>query len=280
MFDRIRRGLTLTKKSWGVIRSHSGLVKLPITGGIVGLVAFVVFGAPGVVLLNSDDTWVVVAGIAFLLIGTFLAGLSVEFFNVALVAAADQALRGEEPNLAAARRVARRRLRFIVAWGLISFLVGFVLGALSETKGALGRVAASLGAAMWSLVTFLVLPILAFEGVGPITALKRSTTLFRERWGEQVTGNVVIGGVAGLIVFVGIVVGLGGAFLIIEGGTTATVGGVLLLLIGAIVTLGGALFGSATRCVFGVALYRYVAEDRALGPFNETDLQAAARQAA
>ena len=79
MFDPLRHGLTLTKKAWGGYRAHSGLVKLPITGGVVGLVAFVVVGAPGVVLLDSDDTWVVVGGIALLLMGACLAGLSVGF---------------------------------------------------------------------------------------------------------------------------------------------------------------------------------------------------------
>ena len=133
---------------------------------------------------------------------------------------------------------------------------------------------------MWSLVTFLVLPVLTFEEVGPVAAMKRSTALFRERWGQQVTGNVVIGGVAGLIVFVGLVVAVGGVSLVIAGGTAAIVAGVLLILVGAIVTLGGALFAGATRIVFGVALYRYVAEDRALGPFTANELEGAARQAA
>jgi len=41
--------------------------------------------------------------------------------------------------------------------------------------------------------------------------------------------------------------------------------------------VGGAVFGGATRGVFGVALYRCVAEDRTLGPFTTADLDAAAR---
>ena len=280
MFGRIRQGLGLTKKSWGVIRSHPGLIKVPITGGVIGLVAFVVLAGPGLVLLDSEDTWAVVGGVALLLIGCLLAGWVVLFFNVVLVVGSDQALRGEEPDIGAAKRVARSRLAAIIKWGLVSFAVGFALGALSETKGAVGRAAASVGAAMWSLVTFLVLPVVAFEEVGPLAAMKRSTTLFRQRWGQQVTGNVVIGGVAGMIVFVGILVGLGGVYMIISGGTTAIVAGVALVVVGVIVTLGGAVFGGATRNVFGVALYRYVAEDRALGPFTEADLAGAARQPA
>jgi hypothetical protein len=280
VFQRIRHGWTLTKKAWGVIRSYPGLVKLPITGGVAGLVAFVVFAVPGVVLLDSDSTWVIVGGVVLLLLGTYLAGMAVVFFNVALAAAANQALRGEEPDISAAKRVARSRLGAIAAWGLVSFLVGMALGALSEMSGAAGRIAASLGAAMWSLVTFLVLPVIAFEGIGPFAAMKRSTELFRQRWGQQVTGNVVIGGVAGLIVFAGIIIGIGGVSLIIAGGTAAIVGGVLLLVVGVIVTLGGAVFAGATRSVFGVALYRYVAEDHALGPFTATDLTSAARRVA
>lgn len=91
---------------------------------------------------------------------------------------------------------------------------------------------------------------------------------------------MVIGGVAGLIVFVGVMVGFGGVYLVIAGGTTATVAGVVLVTVGVIVTLGGAVFGGATRNVFGVALYRYMAQDRVLGPFTEADLAGAARQAA
>jgi Family of unknown function (DUF6159) len=277
MFERVRHGLALTKKAWGLVRSHPGLLKLPVTGGVVGLVAFVVLGVPGVVLLDNESTWVIAGGAVLLLLGSYLAGTIVLFFNVALVTAADQVLRGQEPDVGAAKRVARSRLGAIAAWGLVSFLVGMVLGALSEASGAKGRIAAY-GAAMWSLVTFLVLPVLTLEGVGPIAAIKRSTELFRRRWGQQVTGNVVIGGVAGLMVFAGVMISLGGVSLSVAEGTAAIVAGAVVLVVGVVVTLGGAVFGGATRNVFGVALYRYVAEDGALGPFTAADLAGAARQ--
>ena len=45
----------------------------------------------------------------------------------------------------------------------------------------------------------MVVPVLAFEGIGPFAAMKRSASLFRQRWGQQVTGNVIIGGLASLI---------------------------------------------------------------------------------
>src|SRR5438477_10617512 len=109
MFDRMRRGWELTKKSWAVIRSHPKLSKLPLIGGAVALLVAVVFGGPGVLLLTLDDTAATVAGIVLIAIGAYLASFAVVYFNVALAAAADQALHGQEPDLDAAHAVARSR---------------------------------------------------------------------------------------------------------------------------------------------------------------------------
>ena len=51
----------------------------------------------------------------------------------------------------------------------------------------------------WSLVTFLAVPVIAIEGTGPFETLKRSASIFRERWGQQITGNIAIGGAVFLL---------------------------------------------------------------------------------
>src|SRR6516225_2793959 len=107
MFGRVRRGWGLTKKAWAVIRSNPGLARLPLTGGALALVAFAVLGTPGALLAGSDSTGAVIGGIVVLAIAAYLASLTVIYFNVVLAAAADQAMRGEEPDLSAARGVAR-----------------------------------------------------------------------------------------------------------------------------------------------------------------------------
>ena len=53
MFEGVRRGSGLTKKAWAVIRSDPGLAKLPLTGGALALVAFVVLGVPGGLLVEA-----------------------------------------------------------------------------------------------------------------------------------------------------------------------------------------------------------------------------------
>ena len=148
---------------------------------------------------------------------------------------------------------------------------------LAREQGTLGRIVAGVGGAIWSLVTFLVVPVLAFEGIGPIDAIKRSAHLFRQRWGQQVTGNVVIGGIAGLAVLLGVVIGVIGVVVMASGGGAGIAAGVVLLLIGLVIAIAGAVFGGATRGVFGVALYRYVAENSVVGPFTVPELEGAAR---
>jgi hypothetical protein len=277
MFSRMRRGWELTKKSWGVIRSHPGLARLPLSGGALALVAAVILILPGAALLSMDAAAAKVGGVLLIAVGAYLASFFVIYFNVALAAAADQALRNQEPNVKAARAVARSRLGVIAQWALVSAIVSVVLSTLRERGGAAGDITAAIGGAIWSLVTFLVVPVLAFEGIGPLAAMKRSASLFRQRWGQQVTGNVVIGGVATLVVVVGALIMALGIFVAAAGNAGAAVGGGAIIVVGLVVAVAGAVFAGATRGVFGVALYRYVAEDQALGPFTVQDLEGAAR---
>jgi len=279
MFDRMKSGWQLTKKSWGVVRSHPGIARLPVYGGLLALLVAVVLGAPGAVLLGADESspGATIGGVVLIAIGSYLASFCVIYFNVALAAAANQALMGEEPDIRAARRVARGRIGTIAAWAVISVAVSLLLSVIRDKAGFLGDLVAGIGGAIWSLVTFLVIPVVAFEGVGPVTAMKRSATLFRERWGQQVTGNIAIGGISGLIVLLGVLLGAGGIFLLVSGSTAGEIGGGVLLLIGLALAIAGAVFGGAVRGVFGVALYHYVAEDQALGPFTTAELASTAR---
>jgi hypothetical protein len=118
--------------------------------------------------------------------------------------------------------------------------------------------------------------VLAFEGIGPIDALKRSAHLFRQRWGQQVTGNVVIGGIAGLV---GAIIAVAGVALVATSNASGAVAGVVIFLVGLVLAVAGLVFSGAVRGVLGVALYRWVADDQAVGPFTAQDLDSAARVA-
>jgi hypothetical protein len=228
-------------------------------------------------VIRSHPGGGLIGGIALVAIGAYLASFAVIYFNVILAAAADQALQGRQPDVAAARQVARGRIVVIAEWALVSAIVTALLSVVRDRGGVVGGIGAAIGGAIWSLVTFLVVPVLAFEGIGPIQAIKRSAHLFRQRWGQQVTGNVVIGGIAGLGILLGIVLVVVGVAIVATSSATGAVLGGVLLAVGLVVAIGAAVFAGATRGVFGVALYRFVAEDKAVGPFTVADLEGAAR---
>ena len=118
------------------------------------------------------------------------------FFNAALVFAADCRMRGERVSIGEAIRAASERAHVLLPWAVLSATVSIVLRAFEERAGVLGRIVGSLIGLAWSLVTFLVLPVLVIEQIGPIDAVKRSAALFKKTWGENMIANAGIGLVA------------------------------------------------------------------------------------
>jgi hypothetical protein len=100
-----------------------------------------------------------------------------------------------------------------------------------------------------------------------VTAVRRSGHLFRERWGEQLTGQAAIGlpiFLASLPLFaIGVLVA-----------TQVLVLGIVIiaLTIGAMTALSGALSG-----VFSTALYRYAVDGHSPDSFYDGDLAEAFR---
>jgi hypothetical protein len=277
---RIRRGWDLTKKAWGVVRANPGLLKLPVLGGIFAFIAFVVFAGPGVAILASSDqpsNAQYAGGGALILIGSYLASFSVIYFNVALAAAANGAFQGGEASSSAGLAVARQRVGVIAAWAAVAGVVSLFFALLRQEGGLLGTIASAVGAALWSLITFLIVPVLAFEGLGPFAAIKRSGSLFKSRWGEQITGDIAIGAITGLVAIAAILVGVAGVFIVASGSTAAIIAGGGLVLLGLVALIIAIVVSGAVRGVFGVALYHYVAESKVVGPFTNEDLERAVK---
>ncbi len=147
------------------------------------MLAAIVLVVPGIFLVSSESDVTRGTGYVLIALGSYAASFLVIYYNVILAAGANDALEGREPDLEAARRTARNRLPDIAVWALVSALVSLLLSVLRIVAVWRARIAASMGAAIWGLVTFLVVPVLALEGIGPIAAIKRSGTLVRQRWG-------------------------------------------------------------------------------------------------
>ena len=208
------------------------------------------------------------------MIGFYLLSVIGIYFSVGLAAAADMIFRGQQATVADGLAVARSRFSQIGGWAALSTTIGLLMGALENQGGIGGQIVGRLVGIGWSLITFLAVPVIALEGTGPIETLKRSASLFKSRWGQQMTGNIAIGGAVFLF---GV---LPAALLIVAGvliWASASFAGALLLVIGVIGLAIALLISSALSGIFGVALYRYALDGEAVGGFTAEELESAVK---
>jgi len=275
VFERFRRSVELTKASLAVLRADRELLIYPLISFVgVALVSisfavpFLVTGAFTRTTESGVDPVTLALGFAYYVVIYTV----IFFFNTALVGAAMIRLDGGNPTLSDGFRIAASRLPAIIGYAALAATVGMVLRAISERVGLLGQLVVGLIGFAWNVATFLVVPVLVVEGVGPVEAIKRSAGLLRKTWGEQLIGNVGIGLVFGLLTLgVFIVGGLLVALLASISGLLALVAVVALIVAVAIL----ALVGSAVGGIFTASLYRYATTGDA-GPMFQTETVAAA----
>jgi hypothetical protein len=266
--ERIQRGFRLLRASWDVLRSDKELLVLPMLSFLAIAIATAAMGglawAGG---LGRERDALTALDYVYLGIFYFVAYFIGIFFNAAVVGAATIRLRGGDPTVRGGLRLAGGRVGKIAVWAAISATVGLILRSLEERFGFLGDLIVGLIGVVWGAVTFFVVPVLLYEPVGAVEGIKRSASIFKQRWGEQMTGNVALG----LAVFL---VGLPFILLAVLVGIIWMPLGIVvgILAIGALVAVGTALSG-----VFQAALYRYATTGASGGPFDAGDLQSSFR---
>lgn len=269
--SRIKRGWGLTKKSWGLLNEHRELIRFPLYGAIATVPLAILFFGPGLYLLDKDS---LAGAIPLLVIGVYVLSVVGFYFSVGLAAAANMIFNGQQATIADGLAVARANFSQICGWAALSTAISVLMGVLENQGGIAGNIAARLVGMAWSLITFLAVPVIAIEGTGPIETLKRSASIFRQRWGQQITGNIAIGAAVFLI-------GVLPAVLLIVAGvalwSSASFLGALLVVIGALVLAIAMLVSRALSGVFGVALYRYALDGQAVGGFTSEELESAVR---
>jgi uncharacterized protein DUF6159 len=271
---RIRAGWALTKKSWAMLRSHKSLLRFPLFGALAAVVPLLVLALPGLYLIDGKDS--TVGGVVLIAIGMYGAIFVSYYFSVGLAATADAIFHGREATMSDGLRAARQRTGSIAGWALVSVVVGAIFAAIDQIRGV-GPILRALMGTAWSLITFMAVPVIAFEATGPVETLKRSTAIFRERWAGQVTGTVTIGGIVflvGLLPAIVLVV-LGIALWVSDGNGTEIALGAVLFGIGLVLGVLSTLLIRALSGIFGVALYRFATDGDAPGDFTEAELQGA-----
>ncbi len=278
MFTKIQNSWTLIKASAAVLRADKELIVFPIVSAIGVLVVTVSFALPMMLsgfldALLGGHTQILsfVVGFLFYVVQYTI----IIFANSALVGAAMIRLRGGDPTVGDGFRVAMKHIGAILAYALISATVGMILRWLSERGKTLGRIVSSIVGLAWNLATYLVVPILVVEGVGPVEAIKRSANLLKKTWGEQIVGNFSIGLVFGLLAVLLIILGIPVFILVASTHSPVLIALTALLFVLMFVFMG--LISSTLNGIYVAAVYRYAAEGEASGFFSAEMVQEAFR---
>lgn len=252
---RFRRSLELAKASWSIFRGDPSLAKYPVVGAIAVVILAAIIAVPFLAIdgVPDSDNLSVVQIVALLLI--YFAGYTAIFFSGTALAYVVKARMEGNTGEISGWAFARSRFGAIAGYGLIAASVGVALQVLADRFKGGGQIAAAIGNAAWSVATFLVVPVLVTEEVGPIDAIKRSGSLLRRTWGEQIIGNAGIGLVTGLAM---LAVALIGAALI---GIAIAIDVTALIIVAialTVVALGiVAAISSALDSIYRMAVYRY-----------------------
>ena len=263
---------------WQVLKQDKSLLVFPLISGICCLLLLASFAIP----IYTTGAWeppghdattqrqVAYYGtlFAFYVCNYFI----VVFFNAAIVACAAIRLGGGNPTIGDGLRAAASRLPVIAGWALVSGTVGLVLRIIEDRSEKVGQIVAGLLGMAWTIVSFLVVPILVVENKGPLAALKDSTALLKKTWGEQLVSNFSFGTIFFLLAIPAFGLIMLGFHL---GGTVA-----LMACIGLAVVylIGLALVQSALQAIFQTALYLYARDGQVPEGFHAEVLEGALRR--
>jgi len=205
------------------------------------------------------------------------------FFNVCVVYTTKVRFEGGNATFSESISFAFSRILVIVQWSLVSATVGLLLRILQQLASNLGKIGqlvaniliGLLGLA-WSIMTIFVVPVLVYENVGPIDAIKKSAAVIKKTWGESLIKTIGLGLVQFLIMLA--IIALSGALTYglmkvfdITGFLIGVGTGLVLLF------LTGLVFRIANS-IFNTALYVYANNNLIAPGFGEEVVKGAFRQ--
>ncbi len=263
MFDSLSRSWEYAKTSYALLWDHKHLIVLPLLAGIAAMVVSASFVLPlwqaGTIEQwaaaengeGDGDVVMYLTLFAFYFCNYFV----IVFFNTALVACAMQALNGGRPTLGYGLALAWRRFGPIFGWAVVSAVIGVVLRIIENSnKRAAQFISAVLGMA-WTAMTYLVVPVIAVEGVGPAKAFKRSLAVLRKTWGTALVGNFSLG-LLSFLVMLPVLLGAGVLIYLGMMSGSAVVAAACVAVAVIVVALAIA-FSSAADVVFKAVLFSY-----------------------
>lgn len=269
MFASMKRSWEFAKISYGILWDHKSLIIFPLVSTIAAALVTASFLVPlwttgtlemWMEFMNSESATQATTGdqiwmYTVLFLFYFCSYFVIVFFNAGLTACAMKVVSGEPPSIGYGFSMAAKRLPQILAWALLSAVIGVVLKIIENMNEHAGRWVAALLGSAWTALTYFVVPVLVMDGVGPIMAIKLSLGTLKGTWGEALIGRFSLGLLSFLIMlpFL-IIVGVMVAMAFVSGNMTNMI---LAITLGVAIVIIVSAFNSAADVVFKALLYNY-----------------------
>jgi hypothetical protein len=253
---RFSNGWSISMNSFKVLRANKQLIIFPILSGISFLLIlgsfFTIILAGAGWNLDQIENPGRETGILYIFLYYLVNYFVVVFFNTALLHCTRLYFQGEEVTIEKGLKFSISRIGTLFAWSMFAATVGTILKLIEENAGALGKFIIGLIGVVWSIATFFVVPVLAYEKAGPVTAFKRSAQLMKEKWGESLGASFSFG----LVQFIAFLVIAIPLFLL--GFLVHPILGVILAVLGAMLVMAVI---SASQTIFISAVYHNITGD-------------------
>jgi hypothetical protein len=275
---KISRTWSLMGMSWRILMEDKKILFFPLMSLISCLAVAATFIVPLFVTgkwhppTTDMPTRQQVAYYGFLFLYYYCNYFVIVFFNASLVSYIVMRMNGDSPTIGDAFSATLARLPLIAGWAFIAATVGFALKIIEDRSDKIGQIVAAILGGAWAMVTFLVIPVLVVEQKNPFSALKESTVLLKQTWGERIMMNFSFSTISFLLMipaFGLIVLAVMSKSLI---AIAISIGAVVLYMI--LLTL----IQSALEAIFQTAIYFYARHSQVPAGFDESVLQNAIAQ--
>lgn len=196
------------------------------------------------------------------------------FFNVCVVYTTKVRFEGGNATFGQSMSFAFTKLGLIFKWSLLSATVGLILKVLDNLASRLGKggqivasILIGLVGMAWSIVSIFVVPVLVYEGLGPIDAVKKSTQVIRKTWGESLIRHFGLGLIQFFVFVLIIVLSFGLTYVLAN--AFEVIGLLIGIGVGALLMLLAGLIFSVANTIFNTALYVYANKSLVPTGFDE-----------
>ena len=226
------RNYELAKASFSVLKKDKEILIFPVITGATIFVALLTL----ILSISISMTLFLQLLILTIFIGPILFAFLGVFFEAAVIACATIRLKGSDPKIKDGLKIAFENSWQLLQWAIIGVIVGIILQLIrslfnklssksgswkfqfnigqsrcssfalsssalrvSDSEWGIGDIiAGGLGIA-WSAATFFVIPVMLYEKVSAVSAIKRSVEIINRMWGETFILGLGIGVLFGFI---------------------------------------------------------------------------------